>query len=120
MDDDLVLSEMYKNIFKEKGYETYVAFDGYDGLIKANSILPDIILMDMMMPKLNGLDVLDKLKKNPLTSAIPVVILTNIEKVAEEKVIAKGAAKYITKSEYNPPQLVALVETILDGKIDKE
>ncbi|MCL4364611.1 response regulator, partial [Patescibacteria group bacterium] len=85
VDDDPVLSQMYKHIFDvEKNFQTYVAVDGYDGLEKAKSLLPQIILLDIMLPKINGLDVLEKLKADPLTKSIPVVVLTNIAKSPEE------------------------------------
>lgn len=123
IEDDPVLSQMYKQILDlDKLYQTYISPDGIDGLEKASSLLPHLILLDIMLPKMNGLDVLEKLKTNPLTKSIPVIVLTNLEKNEEEKekVISRGAAKYITKSDYDPKQLTVLVKEILDGQVTSQ
>lgn len=114
VEDDPLMSRLYQKIFKFEGYAVETAGDGQEGLDKARSAKPTIILLDIMMPKMNGLEVLDKLKADPETKSIPVVCLTNLagEKDAETA-LSKGAIKYIIKSEYEPKQVTAMVKEIL-------
>lgn len=121
IDDDMVLAKMYKHIFDvEKIFQTYLAFDGIDGIEKSQGLLPHIILLDVMLPKLNGYDVLEKLKSNPLTKSIPVIMMSNIDELPQEKekIIALGVAKFINKSAYDPRQITSLVKEILNIKTE--
>ena len=93
-----------------------MAGDGQEGIEKAKTAKPTIILLDVMMPKMNGLQVLDKLKLDPDTKSVPVVMLTNLAGQQDaETALAKGAVKYIFKSEYEPKQVVGMVKEILAG-----
>lgn len=93
-----------------------MAGDGEQGLEKSKTVNPTIILLDVMMPKMNGLQVLDKLKMDPATKEIPVVMLTNLAGQQDaEAALAKGAVKYIVKSEYEPKQVAGMVKEILAG-----
>src|SRR5258707_199648 len=76
VDDDLTLREMYEERFKAEGFSVETAKDGEEALQKATELHPNIILLDIMMPKINGLDVLKKLKEQDDTKAIPVIVLT--------------------------------------------
>ena len=106
----------YRSQFKL--YEVDIATNGEEALEKLRNATdkPAIILMDIMMPKMNGLEALDRLKANPDTQKIPVVMLTNLagQQDAEEALL-KGAVKYIVKSEYEPKQVVDMVKEILAG-----
>jgi twitching motility two-component system response regulator PilH len=116
VEDDPLMSRMYQKIFAFEGYEVESAGDGEEGLEKARSVKPTIILMDIMMPKMNGLQALDKLKADPETKAIPVIMLTNLAGQQDaEAALSKGAIKYIIKSEYEPKQVVGMVKEILAG-----
>jgi twitching motility two-component system response regulator PilH len=116
VEDDPLMSRMYQKIFAFEGYEVESAGDGEEGLEKARSSKPTIILMDIMMPKMNGLQALDKLKADPETKAIPVIMLTNLAGQQDaEAALSKGAIKYIIKSEYEPKQVVSMVKEILAG-----
>lgn len=116
IEDDPLMSRMYEKIFALEGYEVEVAIDGYEGLEKTRASKPTLILLDIMMPKLNGIQVLEKLKADPATKAIPVVILTNLAGTRDaENAMLKGAVKYIIKSEYEPKQIVDMVKEILAG-----
>ncbi len=116
IEDDALISRMYQKIFTYEKHEVEMADNGEDGLYKARTIKPTMILLDVMMPKMNGLQVLEKLKADPETKAIPVVMLTNLsgERDAEEAIL-KGAVKYIVKSEHDPQQVVKMVNEILVG-----
>ncbi len=116
VEDDPLMSRMYQKIFKFEGYDVEMAGDGEEGLEKARSIRPTLVLLDVMMPKMNGLEVLDKLKADPDLKSIPVVMLTNLAGQQDaETALTKGAIKYIVKSEYEPKQVTEMVKEILAG-----
>src|SRR3990172_8234903 len=105
VEDDPLMSRMYQKIFTFEKYEVEMAGDGEEGLEKVRKIKPALVLLDIMMPKMNGLQVLEKLKSDPETKAIPVVILTNLAGQQDaEKALSEGAVKYIVISEYDPKQ----------------
>lgn len=116
IEDDPLMSRMYQKIFTFEKYEVEVAGDGEEGLTKANTIQPTIILLDVMMPKMNGLQVLEQLKTNDLTKHIPVIMLTNLAGQQDaETALAKGAVKYIIKSEHEPKEVADMVNQIIAG-----
>ncbi len=114
VEDDPLMSRMYQKIFTFEKYDVVMAGDGEEGLEKARQIKPTLILLDIMMPKMNGLQVLDKLKADPDMKSVPVIMLTNLagEKDAENALL-KGAVKYIVKSEYEPKKVVEMVKEII-------
>lgn len=114
VEDDPLMSRMYQKIFTFEKYEVHTASNGEDGLEKARKLRPTVMLLDIMMPKMNGLQVLEKLKSDPDTKDIPIVMLTNLagEKDAETALM-KGAVKYIVKSEHDPKQVVKMVKEII-------
>jgi CheY-like chemotaxis protein len=106
IEDDQLIQRMYGKIFTFEGYEVITASDGEEGLEKARTTTPTIILLDVMMPKLNGMQVLEKLKMDPATKTIPVVMLSNLAGDNDiETALAKGAVKYIIKSEHDPKEI---------------
>jgi CheY-like chemotaxis protein len=116
VEDDPLISRMYQKIFTFEQFEVDVAPNGEEALAKVSIFKPELILLDVMMPKMNGLQVLEKLKENEQTKNIPVVMLTNLAGQQDaETAIAKGAVKYIIKSEYEPKQVVDMVKEVLAG-----
>lgn len=116
IEDDPLMSRMYQKIFIFEKYEVEMAGDGVEGLDKARASKPTLILLDVMMPKMNGLETLSKLKADPETKSIPVVMLTNLAGQQDaETAMSKGAVKYIIKSEYEPKQVADMVKGILAG-----
>lgn len=116
IEDDALLSRMYQTIFTSNNYEVVVATDGEAGLVQVRKHKPNLILLDIMMPKLNGLDVLKKLKADPEVRGIPVVILTNLAGSRDvETALSLGAVRYIIKSETKPKQVEEIVRGILAG-----
>jgi CheY-like chemotaxis protein len=116
VEDDPLMSRMYQKIFSFEKFEVEMAGDGISGLEKVATFNPTIILLDVMMPRMNGLEVLDKLKSNPATKAIPVIMLTNLAGQQDaEAAMVKGAVKYIIKSEHEPKEVVDLVNGIIAG-----
>ena len=116
VEDDPLMSRMYQKIFTFEKYEVEMAGDGEEGVEKAKATKPTIMLLDIMMPKMNGLQALEKLKADPETKAIPVIMLTNLAGQQDaEAALAKGAVKYIIKSEHEPKEVANMVKEILAG-----
>jgi CheY-like chemotaxis protein len=118
VDDSKFLRLTNQRILTRAGFEVFAAADGEEGLQVANEKLPDIILLDMMLPKISGPEVLKRLKANPATMDIPVIVLTSLSQKNEEKLISEGAAAYFEKSllglDQSPNRLASTVETVLE------
>lgn len=118
VEDDPLISKIYIMTLSAAGYETQLATNGEEGLNQTKSFLPNLILLDVMMPKMNGMELLDKLKADPQTKAIPVIMLTNLAgDVDAETALAKGAIKYLVKSDYEPEQVTEIVKSILSETV---
>ena len=116
VEDDPLMSRMYQKIFTFEKYDVDMAGDGEEALAKIAGSNPTIILLDVMMPKMNGLQVLEKLKADPATKSIPVVMLTNLAGQQDaETALSKGAVKYIVKSEHEPKEIADMVKEIIAG-----
>lgn len=112
-DDDVILTEMLRFRFENARHEVVTVEDGLAALAKADSEEPDLVVLDSMMPVIAGPEVLARLKANPQTSAIPVIMLTARD--GEEDVVAAlkcGASEYITKP-FIPQELMVRVERLL-------
>ncbi|MCA9392141.1 response regulator [candidate division WWE3 bacterium] len=117
IEDDFFIRELYDRQFTKDGYTVVTSEDGPDGLVKASSEHPNLILLDIMLPKLNGLDLLRTLKSKDETKDIPVILLTNL---GQESVIKEGfeygAESYLIKSAYTPSQIIDEVKSFLEQK----
>ena len=114
VEDDPLINRMYQKLFTLEGYETEIAENGQEGLDKLESFKPDIILLDIMMPTMNGVEMLTHLKENPKTANIPTVVLTNMSDIrVSNEVFAKGANLVIVKSENDPDQVIAWIKSVL-------
>jgi CheY-like chemotaxis protein len=114
IEDDELIYAMYQKAFTLAGIEIELAKNGQIGLEKVHTSQPDLILLDVMMPKMNGIEVLEKLKTDPATNHIPVVMLTNVSEFQiMNHAIAEGATQYIVKSDTEPQELVNLARNII-------
>ena len=117
VDDSKFFRMANEHALSNAGFEVSAAADGEEALQVVNDKLPDIILLDMMLPKISGPDVLKALKANPATMDIPVIVLTSLSQRNEEKLLSEGAAAYFEKStlglDKSSDRLVATVETVL-------
>ena len=114
VEDDIFMRRLYSEAFKFEGYVPVTAVNGQDGFDQIAKDHPTLILLDIMMPKMNGIELLDKLKADPATKEIPVIMLTNLSGKREaETALMKGAEKYLVKSEYDPKQVVTIVEEVI-------
>lgn len=119
VDDDKLMVKMYQGKFVDDGYDVEVATNGEQGLIKTVEFKPDIILLDIMMPEINGLQVLKKLKEHEETKKIPVVLLTNVGGSDEdvERGLELGAVAYMVKAHYDAKDVVKKVKEVLGGYV---
>jgi len=117
VEDSKFLRLTNERVLTKAGYEVCTAADGEEALSVAQAKLPDVILLDMMLPKLSGPEVLRRLKANPATADIPVIVLTSLSQKNEEKLLQEGAAAYFEKSalelDKNSDGLAATVATVL-------
>ena len=116
VEDDPLIMTLYEKIFILEGYDVVKAANGEEGLEIAKKVMPTLIVLDVMMPKMNGFDLLVRLKKDPQIQNIPVVMLTNLAGTQDaQKALSEGAVKYLIKSEFTPKQVVNLVKEIIAG-----
>lgn len=115
VEDSRLLRHFNEKALTNAGYQVMTAADGEEALRLANSQHPDMILLDMMLPKLGGPQVLQALRENPITSLIPVVVLSSLPQANEERLINDGAAGYVEKSKLgqDPQALVDVVRNTL-------
>jgi len=114
IEDDSFLVEVYATKFKKAGYKTILVTNGEEGLVKAESDKPDIILLDLMLPKKNGFEVLAELKANPKLKKIPVVVLSNLGQEKDiEQVKQLGADDYLIKSNVTMKKIIKRIDNIL-------
>lgn len=117
MDDDQDILGMYKMRFEQEGYEVVTAMDGEAGLALIRSANPDIVLLDLQMPKMDGVSVLDALNKDPKLVMIPVIVLSNNNTDQMfEKISGLGTVRYyIVKALTTPQKVVDIVAEALSG-----
>lgn len=114
VEDDPFLSDIYSTKFEEAGYVVDIAKDGVAAMAKAEEGTYALILLDVVLPKMDGVEVLQQLKKNEKTRAIPVVILSNLGSDEEIKEGLKmGADDYLVKSQFTPSEVVAKINDLL-------
>jgi len=99
VDDSKLQRVVVQRILVKAGYEVILAADGEEGLQSARQNSPDLILLDMMLPRLDGVGVLEALKKDPKMAHIPVIVMTGLSQRNEEKLKSVGAASFYQKSE---------------------
>jgi len=116
VEDDALVAQMYRLKLELDGYSVEVVVDGVAALEKARSMQPDIIFLDIRLPKLDGLSVLEKLRADPATEHLPVVILSNWnEKELVERGIKLGALDHMIKSQTTPARLSQRLRDWLKG-----
>lgn len=117
VEDEEILLTALKEELLSGGYEVEEAADGVEGLEKVKIFKPGLILLDLLMPKMDGMEMLQKLKADQETRDIPVVILTNLsdyEKISEA--LSLGAMDYLVKANYKLEDLLEKVRTVLARK----
>jgi len=114
VEDESALQKTFGEILTQEGYEMISALDGETGLRLAKEKKPDIILLDLILPKMHGFEVLKNLKSDTETESIPVIVLTNLEQPEEiEKAIELDATTYLVKSSYSLQEIVEKIKKAL-------
>jgi len=113
IEDEPTLQKAIGEILSQEGYKILQALDGAIGLSLAKSEKPDLILLDLILPKKNGFEVLEGLKDDPETADIKVIILTNLEGSKDvEKALELGATSYLVKANYNLEDVVLKIKEL--------
>ncbi len=114
IEDELNIREVYRDILKEAQFDVIESSEGDDGLKKALEGNWDLILLDIMLPKKDGLEILADIKKDPNLSSKPVILLTNLgrDSIIKEG-YSLGASSYLVKSEINPDDVVKAVKKLI-------
>jgi DNA-binding response OmpR family regulator len=117
IEDDRYISKMYQLKLSLEDYDVQVAENGKQGVDKIKEFMPDIVLLDILMPELDGFEVLKIVKADPVTKEIPVLIMSNLgQEDHVEKGMKLGALGYIVKSQYTPSKVVEKIKSVLAEK----
>ncbi len=114
VEDDVFLSGIYQKKFEMEGYKVTTADNGEKALVEAKKKKPNIIMLDILLPKLDGFAVLERLKADGEIKDIPVILLTNLgQKDDVEKGLQMGAADYLIKAHFKPSEVVDKIKKVL-------
>ena len=117
VEDDIFLSGMYKTKLELEEYKVVVAEDGEKGFALIKRYKPNLVLLDIVLPKMSGFEVLKRMKKNRELSMIPVILLTNLsQKEDVQKGVVLGVDDYLIKAHYMPFEVVTKIKKFLDSK----
>ncbi len=121
VDDSRLLRIANERTLVKAGYEVITAADGEEGLRLALESDPDLIVLDMMLPKLSGQEVLRQLRTNPSSASTPVIVLTSLPESNRDKLVGEGASLYFEKSllrlENGSGPLLDAIETLLARRV---
>ena len=114
VEDDKFLRELISRKLQKEGYMIVEAVDGEEGEKKIKEEKPDLILLDLILPGIDGFEVLSRIKQDPTLASIPVVILSNLGQKEEiEKGLKLGAVDYLVKAHFTPAEIVEKIKLIL-------
>ena len=111
IEDEEILINLLQKKLTDEGYETFTARDGLEGLKIMKEIMPNLILLDIVMPKMGGLEVMEEMQKDEELKKIPVVVISNSGQPVEIDRIQKlGAKDWLIKTEFDPQEVVEKVK----------
>jgi CheY-like chemotaxis protein len=111
IEDEEVLSDLLRKKIEKEGYEAYAAPDGEEGLKIMREIMPDLILLDILMPKKGGFEVMEEMNRDETIKNIPVIIISNSGQPVElDKAKALGAKDCLVKTEFDPQEVLDKVK----------
>lgn len=114
VEDDKFLRELVAQKLSKEGYNVAQAIDGEDGVKKTKEEMPDLILLDLILPGIDGFEVLSRIKDDATLKDIPVIILSNLgQKEDVEKGLKLGAADYLIKAHFTPGEIIEKVQGVL-------
>jgi len=114
VEDDKFLRELITQKLIKEGYETSEAIDGEEGIKKIKEEKPDLVLLDLILPGIDGFEVLSKMKEDPALTQIPVIILSNLgQKEDVERGLKLGAVDYLIKAHFTPGEIIEKIKNAL-------
>jgi CheY-like chemotaxis protein len=114
VEDEQFFADTLKKLLTEAGYEVFLAKDGEEGLAIAKVEMPDVILLDIILPKIDGKEVLKQLKADPEMKKIPVIVLSNLNSEADVQATSNlGALHFFVKALTMPTQIVTSVKEVI-------
>lgn len=114
IEDDKFLRELIVRKLSSEDYEILEAVDGEEGLKKIKELKPDLILLDLILPGIDGFEVLAKMRDDPILASIPVIILSNLgQREDVEKGLKLGAIDYLVKAHFTPNEIIEKVKGAL-------
>jgi len=114
VEDDKFLRELIVKKLQKEGYEISEAVDGEEGIKKVKEEKPDLVLLDLILPGIDGFEVLSRTKEDPALSQIPVIILSNLgQKEDVERGLGLGAIDYLIKAHFTPGEIIEKIRAIL-------
>jgi DNA-binding response OmpR family regulator len=114
VEDDKFLRELISQKILKEGYQAVEAINGEEGVSKAKEEKPDLMLLDLILPGIDGFEVLRQVKESADTASIPVIILSNLgQKDDVERGMKLGAADYLIKAHFTPGEILAKIKSIL-------
>ncbi len=117
VEDDKFLRELISRKLVKEGYDIAEAIDGEEGIKKSEEFMPELILLDLILPGIDGFGTLEKVKENPKTMNIPVVILSNLgQKDEVERGLKLGAIDFLIKAHFTPEEIVEKIRLVLAKK----
>ena len=116
VEDTELLRRIYSDKLSQEGYTVHQAADGLEALNQARSLHLDVILLDLIMPRMSGLEALEALKKDPRTKDVPVIVLSNLGQDADvQRGLSLGAVDYLIKNSAKPADVSAKIRATLDA-----
>jgi DNA-binding response OmpR family regulator len=114
IEDDKFLRELIAKKLMREGYDTTEAVDGEEGIKKIKEVKPDLVLLDLILPGIDGFEVLSKIKEDPVLAQIPVIILSNLgQREDVERGLKLGAVDYLIKAHFTPGEIIDKIGSTL-------
>jgi len=114
IEDDEFFRDLVDKKLISEGFDVAKAVDGEEGIKKIKEEKPDLILLDLLLPNIDGFEVLERIKKDPATASIPVIILSNLgQKEEVEKGLEFGAADFLIKAQFTSDEIIEKVKNVL-------
>ncbi|HAV11102.1 MAG TPA: response regulator [Candidatus Moranbacteria bacterium] len=114
VEDEPVLNKALQDFMTAEGFEVVTAIDGEEGIRKAQSEMPDLILLDIILPKKDGYEVIREIKADEKTKNIPIILLTNLGSINDvEKALELGATTYLVKADYKLEEVTQKIKSVL-------
>lgn len=117
VEDETFLVKIYSVKLKKEGFDVSIATDGEEAVKLAAEVKPDLILLDLILPKLNGFEALERMRTNPVNKTTPVLVLSNLGQEEDiKRATALGASDYLVKANFSIQDIVAKIKEVLENK----